>query len=572
MKALPTIFAKLTARQKMFLAAALVLLVSGGFWLSHWNRERDFKPLYSDLAAEDAGAVVAKVRESGVEFRLTENGGTVLVPTSKVAELRLQMAAAGLPKTGRIGFELFDKTNFGTTDFAEQVNYHRALEGELERSITSLAEVEQSRVHLTFAKDSIFTESRQPAKASILVKLRLGAKLSRLNVQAITYLVSSAVEGLDPDSVSVLDMRGNLLNRPRHRSADSPDPDDASIEYRQKIERDLLAKINGTLEPLLGADRFRAAVSVDCDFSSSEQSEELFDPAKSVMVTSQKTEDTSGTSGPAGVPGTASALPRPATRGTGTALASSRRTENVAYQTSRIVKRTKLPQGDIKRVSASLLLDHVVRWEGSGAKAKRIVEPVSPERLKAVHDIVAGVIGFRQDRGDQVVVEAQPFESTLAWEPQAAPPQPGPQTKLGPLSLNLPPWLNQKMLLIGAGAAAGLLLLLLLALVFLLKRRSGKKNGKNAKATVNGKGKLAAGQAPEELPAAPDVKQQLEAKLAQQAAKREMAELEAVAALKLPAPTTKKSEVLARHLTDEAKKDPEVMAQILRTWLSESER
>src|SRR5258707_6978783 len=150
----------------------------------HWNNERDFKPLYSGLAQEDAAAVLAKVRESGTEFRLADGGSAVLVPSSKVAELRLQLAAAGVPRSGRIGFELFDKTNFGASDFTEQVNYHRALEGELERSVMALAEVEQARVHITFPKVSLFLESRQPAKAPVLVKLRACAQLPRLNLAA----------------------------------------------------------------------------------------------------------------------------------------------------------------------------------------------------------------------------------------------------------------------------------------------------------------------------------------------------------------------------------------------------
>ena len=221
---------------------------------SRWNRERDFRPLYSALSPEDAAAVLAKVRESGSEFRLSDNGTVVLVPSAKVAELRLQLAAAGIPKSGRIGFELFDKTNFGASDFTEQVNYHRALEGELERSVMSLAEVEQARVHITFPKDSVFLESRQPAKASVLVKLRAGAQLSAQNVAAICQLTASAVEGLAPEAVSVVDMRGNLLNR--RAQALSPrtirEPSEAALDYRQKIEHDLLAKINTTLEPLLG--------------------------------------------------------------------------------------------------------------------------------------------------------------------------------------------------------------------------------------------------------------------------------------------------------------------------------
>ena len=240
-------------------------------------------------------AIVQKLKESGVEYRLPEEGGMVLVPSARLAELRINMAAAGLPKTGRIGFELFDKTNLGATEFTEHINYRRALEGELERSVMSLAEVEQARVHLTFPKDSVFLESQQPAKASVLVKLRPGSRLAPQNVQAIDHLVAAAVEGLSPDAVSVLDMNGNLLGRPRPPGTlDGPEPSEAALDYRHHVEADLLAKINSTLEPLLGAEKFRANVSVDCDFTGGEQSEEIFDPAHSVMSSSQRTEDSSG--------------------------------------------------------------------------------------------------------------------------------------------------------------------------------------------------------------------------------------------------------------------------------------
>src|SRR5882724_9990845 len=187
------------------------ILVAVGIWaLAHWNKERDFKPLYTGLAAEDAGAIVVKLKESGSEYRIQEGGSVILVPSSRVAELRLQMASAGLPKSGRIGFELFDKMNFGQTDFAEQVNDRRALEGELERSIMTMAEIEQARVHLSFAKDSLFTESKQPAKASVLVKLKPGQKLVTQNVDALRNLVASAVEGLQADLVSVVDSKGQV--------------------------------------------------------------------------------------------------------------------------------------------------------------------------------------------------------------------------------------------------------------------------------------------------------------------------------------------------------------------------
>ena len=219
------LFDSLTWKQILSIVLVAGGVIAGLVSLSRWNQERDFRALYSSLSPEDAAAVLAKVRESGTEFRISDSGTSVLVPSAKVAELRLQLAAAGIPKSGRIGYELFDKTNFGASDFAEQVNYHRALEGELERSVMSLAAVEQARVHITLAKESVFMESRQPAKASVLVKLRPGSQLTAQNVAAICQLTASAVDGLAPEAVSVVDMRGNLLNRARRASsADDPGP------------------------------------------------------------------------------------------------------------------------------------------------------------------------------------------------------------------------------------------------------------------------------------------------------------------------------------------------------------
>src|SRR5580692_5706823 len=175
------IYDRLSWTQRIWIVIAVVAVVAGLTWVNHWNDERDFKPLFTGLADEDAGALVTKLREAGVEYRLASGGSSILVPSDKVAEARLQLATAGLPKSGRIGFELFDKTNLGASDFAEQVNYHRAVEGELERSVMSLREVELARVHVTMAKDSLYTEQREPAKASVLVKLRTAAPLSALN-------------------------------------------------------------------------------------------------------------------------------------------------------------------------------------------------------------------------------------------------------------------------------------------------------------------------------------------------------------------------------------------------------
>ncbi len=546
----------LTRKQivSILLAAVAVIAVLAAF--SHWNQERDFRPLYSSLSPEDAAGVLAKVRENGSEFRLSEGGASVLVPSSKVAELRLQLAAAGVPKSGRIGYELFDKTNFGASDFAEQVNYHRALEGELERSVIAISAVEQARIHITFPKESVFLETRQPAKASVLVKLRPGMLLSTQNVMAICQLTASAVEGLQPEAVSVVDMRGNLLNRARKASAgasaDDTEPSEATLDYRQKIERDLLAKINTTLEPLLGANRFRATASVECDFTSGEQSEETFDPNKSVMVTSQKTEDISGGSSALGVPGTASNLPRPTGRPAAGSNGTTRRTENISYQSSHVVRKMRLPQGAVKHMSVSLLVDQQVRWEGAGAKLKRIVEPPTPEKLKTIHDLVAGVIGFSAARGDQLVVECLPFEATL--NPEQLPEAPKPPVLAAPSRLEQ--ILKNKYLVIALGV--GLLLSLLLGTI--LKLRGRKKKSAHAEIIEQ----ITTGQQKGE-----HLAKQIENQLAEQAALRQKQEADALSALKLP-PVTKKTEVLGKHIAEQAKKDSTVMAQVMRSWMNDA--
>lgn len=557
MDQLKRIFDTLSWKQMLSILVLAGGVAAGLAAFSRWNRERDYRPLYSELSPEDAAAVLAKVREAGSDFRLSDNGASVLVPSGKVAELRLQLAAAGVPKSGRIGFELFDKANFGASDFAEQVNYHRALEGELERSVMSLAEVEQARVHITLAKDSVFLESRQPAKASVLVKLRNGSQLSAQNVAAICQLTASAVEGLAPEAVSVVDTRGNLLNRARKSASDeSGEPSEATLDYRQKVEHDVLAKVNGTLEPLLGADKFRATVSVDCDFTSAEQSEETFDPSKSVMVSSQKTEDISGGSAAGavagGVPGTPSNLPKPAARPTYGSTGVTRRTENITYQSSHTVRHVRMPQGTVKRMSVSLLVDSLVRLEGSGAKAKRIVEPPSPEKLKAIHDLVAGVIGFSAERGDQLIVETLPFETTLNPEQMPAAPPAAPPV--------VPSFLDQalKSKYLAAGAGVGIALLLtLIVLVFKLARRGAPAPSVEM--------------APQ-LPAAgsgESFSQKIENQLAEQAALRQKQEADALNALKLP-PVTKKAEVLTKHIADHAKKDSTAMAHVLRSWMSDA--
>jgi flagellar M-ring protein FliF len=565
MDQLRKLIASLSLGQRIMLVSVAILVVAGVVGLVHWRKESDFRPLFTNLAPEDAGAVVQKLKESGADYRLEQGGTTVLAPSSRIAELRLELASAGLPKSGRIGFELFDKTNFGATEFTEKVNYRRALEGELERSIMTLTEVDNARVHITFPRDSVFLESQQPAKASIIVRLRPGAHLSKQNVYAITNLAASAVEGLAPESVSVIDAQGNLLGRPRaqNAAADSQPPD-GNLDYKQKIEADLLNKVNATLEPLLGS-KFRAGITVECDFTRAEQSEESLDPTKSVMLTSMKTDEETGTQ-TAGVPGTASNLPRPSARPSATGSGTTHHTENITYQTSRTVRHTVLPQGVVKKIFASILVDQDVRWQGVGTKAKRNIDPPSPEKLKTIKDLVAGVIGITAERGDMILVETLPFEATLNAEPPPAPVSPAPA--------KYPPWLapyvnDPKKLIIGASAVVGLLLVCTVFMVMMLRRRN-----KKAIATATTRTAVAAGGEVAALPngavKGETIQQQIKDKIVAQEALQAQADEAALSNLKLPTVTTKKSEVLIKHLRDSVGKDTAGSANILRSWLTDS--
>jgi flagellar M-ring protein FliF len=560
------ILENISVRHRIVIAAVLLAAAAGLYAMVRHQQEADFRPLFTGVAPEDASAIVQKLKEAGVDYRLPTEGGAILVPSGRLAELRINMAAAGLPKTGRIGFELFDKTNLGATEFTEHINYQRALEGELERSVMALAEVEQARVHVTFPKDSVFLESQQPAKASVLVKLRPGSRLAPQNVLAIDHLVSAAVEGLSADAVSVLDMNGNLLGRPRSPGTlDGPEPSEAALDYRHHVEADLLAKINSTLEPLLGADKFRANVSVECDFSGGELSEEIFDPEHSVMSTSQRTEDSSGGATASGVPGTASALPRPTSRPGSGANRVSRSSESIAYQTSRTVKKTRMPAGVVKTMSLAVLVDQSVTWEKDGKGPKKVLVPPTPETLKIIHDVVAGATGFNQERGDQLVIETLPFESTVQLEPPAAPAVPPVPAKPTGVA-GLPIKLDRKTLFIGGGVGVGVIVIGFLLAMMLRKRKKGS--------SVSSAAELAAGDtlAGRAALSAAHAQQDLEAQLAERDALQQKSDAQALSSLKLAPVITKKAEVLAKHLRERITKEPEISAQILRTWIREEEQ
>jgi flagellar M-ring protein FliF len=319
------------------------------------------------------------------------------------------------------------------------------------------------------------------------------------------------------------------------------------------VESEFLAKINASLDPLLGAGRFRAGVNVDCDFSSSEENDETFEPGKSVILTSQTTEESTspGSTAGGGTPGTAANLPQPPVRATLSPPGLVRRTENVSYQPSRAVLHKLSPKGSVRRISTAVLLDQTVHWNGTGLKAKRTLVPPSAEVMKGVHDIIASITGFSEQRGDQITVESVPFESTLDTEP---PPAPVVVVKPKPFDFKQP-------IVIGGGAVV---LLLIGAVGFLLMRRP------KVSASVKD-------MAPHPLPAADgaaapgaveDANVRIQQQLADNQSEQDQLDAETLGRIKLP-PNTKKSEVLVKHIRESVKKDPISAANVLRTWIAD---
>lgn len=553
MNQLVRIWNSLTMAQRISLAAAPVVIFALSMALLHWKREGDFRTLYSSLAPEDAVAVTQKIREAGIEFRLDETGSAVSVPSAKLAEVRLALAGAGLPHTGRIGFELFDKTNLGASDFAEQVNYRRALEGELERTVGTLSEVAQARIHLTFAKESVFLDSRQPAKATAVLKLRRENRLSQTNVVAIANLIASAVDGLAPESVAIVDSSGRLLNRPRNGEDNEARAAEANFDYRRQLESELLSKINQSLEPLLGAGKFRAGLNVECDFTTSEESEETYDSSKSALTQSQSTEESNSIAGSAGTPGTASNLPRSPERQTANASGIFRRTESMSYLPGKSVRHTVAPKGTIRRLSAAVLVDHGTRWTGSGTKARRTLIAPSPEVLKAVREVVASVTGYNEQRGDQITVEALPFESTLNAEPPMTAQQ-SPVQKL--------PFDYRQPLLLGIAAGS---ILLFGAMLFMIMRRKPAPAAATAQAELAG-----ASATQQEKVSSGTAEHSFEQQIADNGAEQRQIEADVISRIKLPA-NTRKTEVLMKHIREGVQKDPVSAANVLRTWVAEGE-
>lgn len=404
------------ASKKTAALALLVVSVAGLFLLFSWFQKMDYQVLYSNLSEEDAGRIVQKLQEKKIPYRV-ESGGTILVSPDRVYDLRLQLAAEGLPQGGGIGFELFDDTSFTMSEFVQKLNYRRALEGELMRTIRSLSEVQQCRVHLVIPERSIFVlnEEEQKASAAVFVSLKPGRVLSESQIQGIVHLVSSSVEGLNPEDVTIIDNRGTLLTKAPDNTLGATT---SQIEYQHSYEKNIEAKIISILEPVVGRGKVRARVSATFDFTKSERTEERFDPEGVVVRSEQKTveKSTSGILG--GIPGTGSNLPGRATQQAFSPQAgiSQRQNETINYETSKTIRRIIDPPVTLERLTVAILIDGILVSQKESIENAEKYTVRSEEDVKFYEDIVKKAVGFAPERGDEISVVVMPFEDVAEME------------------------------------------------------------------------------------------------------------------------------------------------------------
>lgn len=392
--------------------------VAGLAFLLTWSETGDFHPLYSNLAPEDAAAIVAKLKEEQIPYQLTMDGTGVRIPYEKIYETRLEMASQGLPRGTGIGFEVFDDTQLGMTEFVQNVNYQRALQGELSRTINTLMEVESSRVHIVMSARSLFIEDEDPATASVILKLRRGKYISKEQIQGIVHLISSSVPRLNPEDVTIIDNSGKMLAGFKEKSTVSQITSN-QLAFQEKKERLLENRVKTMLESVLGQDKAIVRVSCLLNFTQQEKTEELYLPDNSVIRSEQASSSVSNDSaaGASGVPGLQSnVVPNSTVSGTtGGARNNQKQQFTKNYEVGKLTKRQVMPIGSIQRLSVAVVVDGTYQQPEEGAEGEQAQYVArTTEEMTKLENIVKSAVDYESARGDKIEVVNIPFEVEMA--------------------------------------------------------------------------------------------------------------------------------------------------------------
>ncbi len=406
----------------LMLGVAAVVAVMGAVWM--WGQQPDYRVLFSNFSDRDGGAIVAELEKMNIPYKYAEGGGAVLVPADRVHDARLKLASQGLPKGGNVGFELMENQKLGSSQFVERVNFQRAMEGELARSIESVSAVQAARVHLAMPKDSVFVSEQKAPTASVLLNLHPGRVLDQQQVSAIVHLVASSVPELPIKNVTVVDQNGNLLSETgKAASVNGMDP--SQIKYVQELQQNVVKRIESIITPIVGPSNVRAEATADVDFSRSEQAVESYKPNQTpdaMVIRSQQTsESLNGTATPGGVPGALTNQPpapatapitAPAQNAAAPAAAApatnTRKDATVNYEVDKTIQYVQQSGGGLKRLSVAVVVNYKKTVDKDG---KVVMKPLTAAEKTQITNLVKEAMGFNAERGDSVNVVNTPFAS-----------------------------------------------------------------------------------------------------------------------------------------------------------------
>lgn len=525
-------------------AAAIAVIIA----LVLWAKTPDYKVLYSNLADQDGGAIVTQLTQMNVPYRFSDNGSAIEVPADKVYDLRLRLAQQGLPKGGAVGFELLDQEKFGISQFSEQVNYQRALEGELARTIETLGPVKNARVHLAMPKPSLFVREQKSPSASVTLSLEPGRALDEGQISAVVHMVSSAVAGLPPGNVTLVDQGGHLLTQSNTAGRDL---NDAQLKYAMDVESRFQRRIESILAPIVGSGNVHAQVTAQIDFANKEKTEEQYrpnsDPSQAAVRSRQlnQSEQVNGRN-PGGVPGALSNQPAPPNNApianapqnnaanapqqnqstsmggsTPTGSSNTQRDETTNYEVDRTILHTKLNVGDIQRLSVAVVVNYRQLTDGKPL-------PLTAEQMKQIENLTREAMGYSDTRGDTLNVVNSPFSATEET------------------SLELPFWKQQAFfeMLMSAGRW-----LVVLIVAWLLWRKLVR----------------------------PLIQRKVEVQQTQVEAQRQRAEEEDAVSVRLTKDEQQQqrkvnqklsAEVMSQRIREMSDNDPRVVALVIRQWMS----
>ncbi|MBE9528939.1 MAG: flagellar M-ring protein FliF [Proteobacteria bacterium] len=401
--------------KSLLLLGILSVFVSGLVVFLMWGYGPAYQVLYSGLSGNDSGAVIDRLRELGVPYKV--EGNSISVPSENVYETRMELAGQGLPQGNGVGYEIFDTSSFGVTQFVQKINYKRALQGELSRTISQINEVDTARVHMSIPDSGSFFGEDRRSKASVIIKLRAGKSLSQGQVASIVHLISNSTENLNTTDVTVVDTEGRMWTR-SSKDGDAYGMGATQAEYRGGMEKNLERRVESMLEKTVGMDRVVARVSVDVETRHVEKTEEVFDPEGVVPRSEQSSkESTTGGMSGGGVPGVLSNLPGGTQGGAGqggSAPQSKTDTETINYEISKTVSHTIEPITNIKRMTVAVLVDgsYDVTTDADGNEVRTYVARTD-EEIASYVSMVEGAVGFSEERGDEITVVSTPFSSEL---------------------------------------------------------------------------------------------------------------------------------------------------------------